>query len=420
MSVRTKGSTYYVTFNWKGFRMDTATSVKTEAAAKKLEKAVKTAFRINRFDHLDPASMDVVVRMFQNKGWELPPELAPLEPERELTFLTAIDDYLKASNGNRSERNLYAIDRLVEFFGESTRLKDMKVAHIRQYRQNRQQSVENGTINRKLSVMSGIFRVQIELENIEYNPCSCMRRLPENQRDTYLSWKDFTRLLEHSWWIRSIVVMAYYTGMRLNEISSLRWEMFKPERRMLVLPPKITKEGKSERKLKLHSKRIPLRREPLEILDSLRKDFGDKLIHATGLIFTYQGRYKNHCDTYQGKPISWGMIKKAWKLAVQRSGLDGLQLKDLRHSWKTNAHRSRMDPATRNFICGHSSRRVVEDLYIHLSDEELLKAVDSMTFDHGWTQLDITAPAEPIGLENKSGATMAPFYQPKKKGHAVA
>jgi hypothetical protein len=42
-----------------------------------------------------------------------------------------------------------------------------------------------------------------------------------------------------------------------------------------------------------------------------------------------------------------------------------------------------------------------------------------MTFDHGWTQLDITAPAEPIGLENKSGATMAPFSQPKKKGHAV-
>jgi len=79
-----------------------------------------------------------------------------------------------------------------------------------------------------------------------------------------------------------------------------------------------------------------------------------------------------------------------------------------------------MDPATRNFICGHSSRRVVEDLYIHLSDEELLKAVDSMTFDHGWTQLDITAPAEPIGLENKSGSTMATFSQPKKKGHAVA
>jgi len=71
------------------------------------------------------------------------------------------------------------------------------------------------------------------------------------------------------------------------------------------------------------------------------------------------------------------------------------------------------------FICNHSSRRVVEDLCIHLSDEELLKAVDSMTFDHGWTQLDTVAKAEPIVLENKSDAKMTPFPRQKKKGHVV-
>ena len=119
-----------------------------------------------------------------------------------------------------------------------------------------------------------------------------------------------------------------------------------------------------------------------------------------------------------GKPISWGMIKKAWKLALEGAGLRGLQLKDLRHTWKTNAHRSKIDPATRNVICGHSSRRAVEDLYINLSDEELLKAVDSMTFDHGCTQIDTVAHVEPIVLENKSDAKMTPFPQQKKKGHA--
>ncbi|MCL5125934.1 MAG: site-specific integrase [Deltaproteobacteria bacterium] len=419
MSVRRKGSKYYLAFRWKGYRMDTTTPVKTEAEAKKIENAVKIAFRINRFDHLDPVSLDVVMRIFQNKRWDLPPELTTLEPQRELTLLTAIEDYLKTAQRNRSQRNLYAIDRLVEFFGESTRLKEIKVANVRQYRQQRQQDVGNGTINRELSVMSGILRVQIELENIEYNPCSGMRRLPENQRDTYLSWKDFTRLLEHSWWIRSIIVMLYYTGMRLNEISDLRWEMFKPERRMLVLPPKMTKEGKSEKKLKLRSKRIPLRKEPLDLLDSLRKKLGDKLIHVTGPIFTYQGRYKNHGKTHQGKPISWGMIKKAWKLALEGSGLEGLQLKDLRHTWKTNAHRSKIDPTTRNVICGHSSRRAVEDLYINLSDGELLKAVDSMTFDHGWTQLDTVAHPESIVPGNKSDAKMTPFPQQKKKAMLV-
>jgi len=95
------------------------------------------------------------------------------------------------------------------------------------------------------------------------------------------------------------------------------------------------------------------------------------------------------------------MVKKAWKMAVEKSGLKGLQMKDLRHSWKTNAHRSRMDPTTRNCICGHSSRRSVEDLYINISDEELLRAVDEMTFNHGWTQIDLIETLVPENLEKK-------------------
>ena len=126
--------------------------------------------------------------------------------------------------------------------------------------------MENGTVNRELSVLSGVMRLQVELENLDFNPCTMIKRLPENQRDTYLSWEDFNRLLEHSWWIRDILVMMYYTGMRFGEVVNLRWEMYKPERRMLVLPPDATKEGKSDKKVKLRPKRIPLRKEPFELL----------------------------------------------------------------------------------------------------------------------------------------------------------
>ncbi|MFH0825137.1 MAG: tyrosine-type recombinase/integrase [Pseudomonadota bacterium] len=99
--------------------------------------------------------------------------------------------------------------------------------------------------------------------------------------------------------------------------------------------------------------------------------------------------YRNHCGTHQGKPIDYGMIRKAWSSAALGSSLKGLQIKDLRHTWKTNAQRSGMDPAVRNSIVGHSSNRTVEDRYIRLSDEVLLNAVDAMTFDHGWSELDM-------------------------------
>jgi hypothetical protein len=59
-----------------------------------------------------------------------------------------------------------------------------------------------------------------------------------------------------------------------------------------------------------------------------------------------------------------------------------------------------MHPAVANAIVGHSSVRPVEDRYIRVSDEDLLRAVDSMTVDHGCTELDFVeeagqeAPAE--------------------------
>ena len=100
---------------------------------------------------------------------------------------------------------------------------------------------------------------------------------------------------------------------------------------------------------------------------------------------------RDHCGTYPGKPISASMVRKAWAKAVKKAGLDGLQMRDLRHTWKTNAQRSGMDPSIRNLIVGHSSQRSVEDRYIRVSDDELLRAVDSMRFDNGWTELDVVA-----------------------------
>jgi integrase len=383
------GDKYYVSFKWKGNRIRTVTPATNATEAKKIEKAVKTAFTIGSFGHLDPDCLDVVLRTYENKGWALPPELARPEPTEELTLIGAIKEYLRADPKHRVERNLCAINRLVEHFDEHYPLKDIRVADIRGYQRTRSQKFENGTVNRELNVLSGIFRFQLEMERVEMNPCSMVHRLPENQRDSYLSWEDFNRVLEHSWWLHDIITAMYYTGMRFKEVVSIRWEMYKPERRMLVLPPEVTKEGQSANKVRLRTKRVPLRSEMIQMLEARRKDQGDNVLRAMGLIFPYEGRYRDHCGTHQGKPVVPSMVRKAWAKAVTRARLEGLQMRDLRHTWKTNAQRSGMDPTVRNLIVGHSSSRSVEDRYIRVSDEELLRAVDSMRFDNGWTELDM-------------------------------
>lgn len=328
-------------------------------------------------------------KTFENKGWALPTELRSSEPTEELTLIGAIKEYLKADAKHRAERNLYAITRLVEHFGELHPLKSIRVPQIRAYQRERAKTVANATVNRELAVLSGVLRMQVEQETLDFNPCSLAKRLPAHQRDSYLSWEDFNRLLEHSWWLHDILVMLYYTGMRFNEVVNLRWEMYKPERRMLILPPDMTKEGKNPNSGRLRAKRIPLRREVVDLLENRRRSEGEKVVKATGLIFGYAGRLKDNATTYHGKPIDRSMVRKVWDRAVRKAGLSGLQFRDLRHSWKTNAQRSGMDPSVRNLIVGHSSARSVEDRYIRVSDHELLRAVDGMTFDHGWTELDL-------------------------------
>ena len=56
-------------------------------------------------------------------------------------------------------------------------------------------------------------------------------------------------------------------------------------------------------------------------------------------------------------------------------------------------HRS-LNGSERNLIVGHSEQRSVEDRYIRVSDRELLRAVDAMTFDRGWTELDLVEEAK--------------------------
>jgi hypothetical protein len=63
------------------------------------------------------------------------------------------------------------------------------------------------------------------------------------------------------------------------------------------------------------------------------------------------------------------------------ASLKNLLFHDLRYAWKANARRPFMREEIERSIMGHSHRSVL-DRYGHISDEELVSAIDRMTFDH--------------------------------------
>ncbi|MEW6350752.1 MAG: hypothetical protein AB1646_16950 [Thermodesulfobacteriota bacterium] len=135
---------------------------------------------------------------------------------RELTLFRGIKDYLDAAERNRTVRKVFAIDRLVDYFGDTGRLEEISVLGIRKYRNHDlAQRVTNATVNIEVSTLSAIFRVQLHNSALEFNPCSMVSRLPENHRDVYICWDEFQQMVAVAGWLKPVITILYHTGMRL-------------------------------------------------------------------------------------------------------------------------------------------------------------------------------------------------------------
>ena len=300
--------------------------------------------------------------------------LGPTEQvKEELTLWKSMELFLKypeIRNGAERERYEQCLVHLVDHFGKDRPVKSLWVPEIKEYIAERlDDGAAPSTVNREKGTLSKLFQVLVELRRLDANPVRLVKNLSQKseEREVYLSFADFTRMLEEtSNWFRPIAQTAYYTGMRRGEILSLTRSQVRLGERMLLLGPEDTKEG--------HWKRVPIHRELVPILENVLR------VQALGTdkVFLIGGKPPHRCS-----------LKKPWGKAVKVLEMEQRpRFHDLRHTWKTNARRSGMDPEIREAILGHWYRgRNVNERYGRIGDAELIKAVDSMTFDHGRTEI---------------------------------
>jgi hypothetical protein len=61
---------------------------------------------------------------------------------------------------------------------------------------------------------------------------------------------------------------------------------------------------------------------------------------------------------------------------------------DLRHCWKTNEMRSGLHPFIADAIEAHGDRKKdVKSVYLTISDVDLVREIDWLTFDYGKTEI---------------------------------
>ena len=80
--------------------------------------------------------------------------------------------------------------------------------------------------------------------------------------------------------------------------------------------------------------------------------------------------------TENSKPLPRSRIDFRLKRICKDIGIQPLTIHSLRHTFATRCIENGMKPKTLQMILGHSSLAITMDLYVHVTDNELLNEID--------------------------------------------
>ena len=202
------------------------------------------------------------------------------------------------------------------------------------------------TVNRHLCIVRGLLRMaRDEWQWIDSFPK--VRMLGgEVERDRWLTREEADRLIaacpDH---LAALVRFALATGCRAGEITGLEWERVDLARQTAWLNE--TKNGTP--------RGVPLNKDALEVLKA------------------QQGKHKQFCFAFKGKPIRWQVSDKIWRRAVKEAGITDLRFHDLRHTW-ASWHRQAGTSCDELKDLGGWKTRSMVDRYAKFATEHLAVA----------------------------------------------
>lgn len=294
----------------------------------------------------------------EEENGELPADRVPFE--------RLVRDYIQDCELNRRasmERARISTNHLLRFFAGAD-AREFSTDKVREYVRFRQGEKTHrgltpapGTINRELAALKRIFRLATlstppKIPSVPYIPML----KEDNVRTGFFEWADIQKLLPGlPFQMKPLVLCAYLTGMRKGELLALRWKNVNVEEGIIRLEPAMTKtrEGRV-----------------IYVPKNLRAEF-------QRLLCERNARYPE-CGwvfSRNGKPLKH--IRRAWKTACRKAGLEGKHFHDLRRSGVRNLVRAGVPERVAMAISGHKTRSVF-DRYNIVSERDLQMAAEAL------------------------------------------
>lgn len=297
-----------------------------------------------------------MVTQDQIASGELPPDV-----DLRRTLRKATEEWLESLkvNGSRSHETYTNVMQYYVWphLGPVV-LERISKARIIELRDTLVRTLAGSTVNQCLATLSSAFTEFVDRGWLLVNPVRGVKRVrgAESLYNWISSRDDITKMLgECPRGIREIATWALATGMRISELTALRWADVDLERRLIAVHrgrQGTTKSGKV-RHVPMLNTLMPLAREM-----ALQRD---------GAELVFPGEVDRNGKRRQRSLVG---VRVPFKQAAVRAGLSpALRFHDLRHTFASHWVLDGGDIFRLSKILGHSSVVITQKTYAHLAPE---------------------------------------------------
>jgi integrase len=245
-------------------------------------------------------------------------------------------------------------NHLAPFFKGKT-LQDITPELVDRYRAARCEEKPRpspASVNREISALKSICRLAVRYKRIKEDPTAGLEKFEEPRgKDRILTDEETGRLVAAAGGVlRPFLIIALNTGMRRNEILSLKWTNINLGKKLITIEAENSKSRKS--------RVIPMNAPVLEALRSMPR----------GSAFVF-------FNSETGASIR--DVKTSFRTACRKAKITGLTIHSLRHSAATRMIEAGVDIVTVSKILGHASLEMTLR-YAHPRFEAMQLAVEKL------------------------------------------